>query len=281
MNNPGETNPAVDDMLVQSRIALLDALDALADHRDAVIIIGAQAVYLHAPPHLSPLAESTKDSDLAFDPRALNESPLIEEAMSKAGFVPDPTSQQPGAWQTPVGIPVDLMVPAALAGPGGTKVRGARLPPHHKRAMRRAHGLEATIVDNVLMPVQALGANDTRSIQVKVAGPAALIVAKVHKIVERLSSPHRLNDKDAHDVYRLLKSVSTEDFVGGFTRLLQDEISQEATESALKALREHVAPGSESTISRMAGRAEEGIGEPETVALATALLASDFLKELP
>lgn len=38
-----------DDLLVQSRTALLDALEALADHRDAVVIIDAQAVYLRTP----------------------------------------------------------------------------------------------------------------------------------------------------------------------------------------------------------------------------------------
>ena len=33
-----------DDLLVQSRSALLDALEALAEHRDAVVIIGAPAI---------------------------------------------------------------------------------------------------------------------------------------------------------------------------------------------------------------------------------------------
>lgn len=42
MNNSGDA-----DLLVRARAALLDALDALADHRDAVVVIGAQAIYLH------------------------------------------------------------------------------------------------------------------------------------------------------------------------------------------------------------------------------------------
>lgn len=281
MKNPGESNPAVDDMLVQSRAALLDALDALAEQRDAVIIIGAQAVYLHAPPGLSRLAESTKDSDLAFDPRGLNDNPRIEEAMSKAGFILNPRSRQPGAWQTATGIPVDLMVPTALAGPGSATARGARLPPHDKGAMRRARGLEATVVDNSLMTVQALDSTDHRSIEVKIAGPAALIVAKVHKIVERLDTPHRLNDKDAHDIYRLLRSVSTDGLVGGFARLLRDPISQDTAKFAVDAIRAYMAPGPDMAISLMAGRAEEGIGEPDTVSLATSLLSDDLVKELP
>jgi hypothetical protein len=35
------------DILVQARSAVLDALDALEDHRESVVVIGAQAIYLH------------------------------------------------------------------------------------------------------------------------------------------------------------------------------------------------------------------------------------------
>lgn len=69
-----------DDLLVQSRSALLDALEALAQHRDAVVIIGAQAIYLRTPEAPVALAEATKDSDLALDPRLLGQSPRVEEA---------------------------------------------------------------------------------------------------------------------------------------------------------------------------------------------------------
>lgn len=36
------------DLLVAARAALLDALEALGPHRDAVVLIGAQAIYLQA-----------------------------------------------------------------------------------------------------------------------------------------------------------------------------------------------------------------------------------------
>lgn len=39
--------PTGDDDLLAIRCALLDALDALRAHRDSVIMIGAQAIYLH------------------------------------------------------------------------------------------------------------------------------------------------------------------------------------------------------------------------------------------
>jgi hypothetical protein len=38
--------------------------------------------------------------------------------MTSAGFILNPVSQQPGAWMSPNGIPVDLMVPEHLAGSG-------------------------------------------------------------------------------------------------------------------------------------------------------------------
>lgn len=116
MNSPGAS-----DLPVQTRSALLDALNALAEHRDSVIVIGAQAVYLHTGQARVALAEVTKDSDLAIDPRELAEDPLIEEAMKAAGFYldPNPNTTQPGAWMSPAGIPVDLMVPEELAGGGG------------------------------------------------------------------------------------------------------------------------------------------------------------------
>ena len=50
------------DLLVQARSALLDALEALAEHRDAVIVIGAQAIYLHTGNAQVALAEATKDT---------------------------------------------------------------------------------------------------------------------------------------------------------------------------------------------------------------------------
>lgn len=183
-----------DDVLIRTRTTLLDALEALADQRDAVIVIGAHAVYLRTGGIDVALAESTKDSDVTLDPRLLSESPCLEAVMRGAGFLP---LNQPGSWARSDGIPVDLMVPEAMARGGR---RGARIPPHDKRAARKARGLEAALIDYGELEVAALDSNDDRAIKVKVAGGAALLVAKLHKIAERLDQLHRLNDKDAHDI---------------------------------------------------------------------------------
>ena len=269
-----------DNLLVQARSALLDALEALSEHRDAVIVIGAQAIYLHTGNALVALAEATKDSDLALDPRRLDDDPLLEEAMTRAGFHLNTFSGQPGAWMNRAGIPVDLMVPEDLAGIGTKNTRGARIPPHHKSATRRARGLEAAVIDNSFMGISALDESDPRSYRARVAGPAALLVAKIHKIAERADSPHRLNDKDAHDIYRLLVAIDTAPIAATLKTLLNDPLSRPATSYALDQLDVLFAQGPESLGSTMAGRAEEGIGDPATVALAVSLLATDILAEM-
>ncbi|MFI7132853.1 hypothetical protein ACIBQ1_44750 [Nonomuraea sp. NPDC050153] len=277
MNPPGVDSG---DILVRSRSALLDALAALDAHRDAVIVIGAQAIYLRTAGSSVALAETTKDSDLALDPRILEDEPLLERSMSRAGFYRDPIDGQPGAWLNPEGLPVDLMVPEGLAGAGTRNTRGARIPPHDRRATRRARGLEAAVIDNTVMDVTALDPDDARAYRVRVAGPAALLVAKLHKIAERVSVPHRLNDKDAHDTYRILVDADTAELAATFRLLSREPISSEVTTQAIEHLATLFAVGPDALGSRMAGRAEEGIGEPETVALATSSLADDLVRAL-
>lgn len=281
MNAPGAGSP---DLLVPARGALLDALVALEQHRDAVIVIGAQAVYLRTSEIRAKvaLAESTKDSDIAVDPRELAEEPLLEQAMTRAGFIPnpDPRKKQPGAWVNDAGFEVDLMVPEALAGGGGKQARGARIPPHSKGATRRARGLEAALVDYSRMEVAALDPADDRRYAVKVAGPAALLVAKLHKIAERVDDPNpdRLQDKDAHDVYRLLTAYETDDLAARIAQLLDEMICATETMEALDNFKALFAAGPEATGSAMAGRAEEGLGEPLTIAASTAALAADLVR---
>src|SRR5699024_4301189 len=264
-------------LIVEARTALLDALAALEEHRDSVILVGAQAVYLHAGQVSFAIAEVTKDSDLAIDARTLGDNPRIEEAMTDAGFALNPTSNQPGAWVSTRGIPVDLMVPEHVAGPRGR--RAAKIPPHGKQVARRAIGLEAALVDYAPMVVKSL-ADDGRSAIVNVAGPAALLVAKLHKLGERTGQPSRLNDKDAHDSYRLLVAITTFDLAAAIRRLLGPDISRDVTLAALDCLDELFARGPESLGSVMAGRAEEGVGRPDTVAAAVSVLAQDLLTEL-
>jgi hypothetical protein len=85
------------DLLVAARSALLDALEALASQRDALVLIGAQAVYLHTGAAPVALAEATKDSDLAIDPRVLGDEPLLEAAMTDGGSIATRPARSPAA----------------------------------------------------------------------------------------------------------------------------------------------------------------------------------------
>ena len=260
----------------QARAALLDAITALEAHKASVILIGSQAIYLRTGHATFALAEATKDSDLAIDTRRLGEDPLLEQAMTSAGFILDPVSQQPGAWISPTGIPVDLMVLEPLAGAGSR--RGVRIPPHDKRSARRAAGLEAAIMDRSLMTVSSLD-GDGRSVVINVAGSAALLVAKLHKLGERVNTPDRLNDKDAHDIYRLLVATKTPDLAETMQHLLADELSHVGTTQALRYL-EQLFATADTLGATMAGRAEEGVGQPDTVSASVSFLAQDLSSEL-
>lgn len=263
------------DLLVAARGALLDALEALHAHRHAVIVIGAQAIYLHTGAGEVALAEATKDSDLALDTRILPSEPLLEQAMTAAGFRRDLQAPQPGSWLNPVGIPVDLMVPESLAGTSGR--RGARIPPHSKHAARRAAGLEAALIDHAPMVVTALAPGDGRAYVANVAGPAALLVAKLHKLGERQATPGRLVDKDAHDLYRLLRVIPTDRLASSLEQLARNELAGMVTKEALTYLNDLFAAGPEAVGSTMAGRAEEGVGDPLTVSASVVFLAQDLL----
>lgn len=75
----------VSDEYVTARRILLDALEALKEHRSAVILVGAQAIYLHTGPSALAMAELTTDADLALDPAALGREPELEQAMRVRG----------------------------------------------------------------------------------------------------------------------------------------------------------------------------------------------------
>jgi hypothetical protein len=266
---PGASKPQI-----QARTALLDALEALGAHRDAVVLIGAQAIYIHTGEAPVALAPFTKDADLAIDVRALRDDPRIEQAMAAAGFVLDPVANQPGTWMSPDGIPVDLMVPGALSQRGGR--RGARIPPHASNATRRAVGLEATVIDSQTMQIAALDPTDERTFEVRVAGPAGLLVSKLHKLGERRSTPSRLLDKDAHDIYRILVACPTRDLAATLRRLRTDSLAGTVTLAGLEFLDDlFVSPSALG--SQMAGRAETGVGNPATVAASVSALAADLI----
>lgn len=230
-----------DPLYIAARSVLLDALEAFGPQLGAVIVVGAQAVYLRTGDADISVAPYTTDADLALAPDDLADEPHIEDLMRGARFLPD--GQQPGAWikQVRVGdakvdIPVDIMVPEALAPEGGR--RSVRIEPHDKMAMRKAPGLEGVVIDNDRMNVGTLDGKDVRSIDVRVAGPAALMVAKLHKLNDRVKAGRadRIADKDAADVFRLMQATPVIALLERLRPLLTHSMAGQPSSAAVELL---------------------------------------------
>lgn len=265
---------APDALYVASRRALVDALDALRDQRESLVLIGAQAIYLHAPDDDLAVAPTTTDADLGLDPDLLADSPLLGERLLAAEFAP---TNEPGIWMSRYGATVDLIVPESLAGRGR---RGARLGVHGNKAARRAVGIEACLVDNETMTIGLLDDDDDdhRAFSIAVAGPAALVVAKTHKIAGRRDEARgRLKDKDALDVYRLLRAVEPRVFAGAFMRLRESDLAAESTLWAVREF-EPLFAESDGVGVDMAVRATEALIPEAEVRAALPLLAQELLK---
>lgn len=265
---PGEPDLAY----ISARRTLLDALEALHKQLGALVLVGAQAVYLRTGESDLAVAPYTTDADIAVDPTGLADVPDLGESMVRAGFSLHPTNV--GIWiGSAHNVHVDLLVPAALGGPGR---RAARLGVHGKRVALKVNGLEAAVVDRSPMFISALDASDRRIFEVAVAGPAALLVAKLHKLGERQDQPRRHDDKDAFDVYRILFRFDARDLVPRFHELLAHPLAGEVTRQALDHL-SALFGTVESLGSSMAGRNVEGIGDPALISASAAALAADLI----
>jgi hypothetical protein len=136
-------------------------------------------------------------------------------------------------------------------------------------------GLEGALVDTDVLTVGSLETADARRFEIRVAGPAALLIAKLHKVNDRHESS-RQSDKDALDVLRLLRGVATEELARRMRLVVADKACATIAEEALRLLRElfasRRAPG-----SQMAARATGGLVDADEVATSCELLSVDLL----
>lgn len=265
------TSGAPEREYVLARRVLLDALDALGGHRDACVLVGAQAVYFHTGPSDIAVPEHTTDADLAIDPRILEASPLLGPTLIAAGFR---ASGRPGTWLGDEDVEVDLMVPATLGGGGR---RGARIPPHDNNAARKAKGLEAAVEDWAPHRVVSLEPDrDARIHVIRVAGPAALLVAKLHKIADRVGDADRSQDKDALDVLRLLQAVPTQVLATSMQRLLTADVCATVVVEAIGHFEQLFATG-KPLGTEMAVRASVALADAATIRASCAFLADELL----
>lgn len=185
-----------------ARKVLLDCLELLSEQSDALVLVGAQALYLQTPALDSGLPAYTTDGDLAIDPELLSTNPDLAGLLENAGFRPHTS---PGTWFSPEGVAIDLMVPSGALPPSSR--RTAPLDGQGTSTARRTPGLELALVDHRAIAIPALDTADRRQFTVKVAGAAALLVAKLAKLEERIAGPRvdRILAKDASDILRLLR----------------------------------------------------------------------------
>lgn len=270
----GDDNPK--NQYMQARRVLLDALDALNAHIAAITLVGAQAIYLHVgesddvgvPPF-------TTDADLALNPGILGPEPELDQTMQAAGFV---RQQDPGIWKSAhSGYTVDLLVPETL---GGIGKRAARLTGHGKKAAHNVKGLDGALIDRDRKTIVALETTDIRQFEIAIAGPAALLIAKLFKIWERKDITRREDAKDALDLFRILQAISTAELSERFALLLQTPASQEeATQSRLylaELFRDEHAYG-----VHLLEQAVGGLANRDEIAVSSIVLAHDLLAALP
>ena len=112
-----------------------------------------------------------------------------------------------------------------------------------------------------------------------IAGPAALLVAKVIKISERLGQSDRqpgLDEKDALDAFRLLQAIGTAELVLGLTQHRGEPNAAAVADEALELLRLHAT----SPRGRIVLLAASAVGGDATVAPAFAALCNYLLAAL-
>ncbi len=269
------------DLYIYARRVLLDALTALEPHLNAVILVGAQAVYLQTEKRLPSYQAYTTDADLVLEPDNLADEPPLKKVMAAAGFV---HTGEPGRWHRSIklpnaedtlSVPIDLIVPSQIAPKGGR--RSARLPKDHgKDTARKIAGVEGALIDRNLLTVPALDKADERQVTLKVAGKGALLVAKAHKLGERLNNPKRLLPKDAGDVYRIFDSTPVEEMVHIVRKLLTHPLSMNTAGQSLEYLRKLFATAS-SPGTELAVQALTGVEEPAVVATTMARYTQELL----
>jgi len=223
------------------------------------VLVGAQAIYLRVGDAGIPVTLYTTDADISLRPELLSAEPEISSCMENAGFVLDP-SEPVGVWVTereiegrPSPVKVDLLVAEAVGGPGR---RAARIPPHRNHTARKIRGLEGALFDHDPMTVAALEDADKRRHEIMVAGPAALLVAKAHKVRDRLveKKSDRIVDKDALDIVRLLRGCDEAEVAERIKRLQSLRSSAAETERSTASVGDEAVEFIRTEFGVLAGR---------------------------
>lgn len=214
-----------------SRRLLVDTIRHLEPFAQSLTVIGAHAVFARVDRVIPDMVmPSTNDADLAVNPAFVASKPAILAMMAEVGLEPA-HPDRPGiyGYQKETGVSqterttIDLIVPEAYAGAGR---RAARIT-GQKNAATKAEGIELALYDRSMMAIATLpGDPNQESVEVMVAGHAALLVAKAYKIRDRIKQyndrPHRLRAKDSIDVGLLMLSSDPAEVANTMHRVCEE-----------------------------------------------------------
>lgn len=116
-------------------------------------------------------------------------------------------------------------------------------------------------------------------VRLRVAGPAALLVAKVTKIEERRGNPSRRQPKDGLDVLRLLQTTPTLTLAQRLADLARDSLAGAVTTAAVAALQRD-GPDPAGLINSLAATGVGNLADPDTVRGSVAILVEELLAAL-
>ena len=240
----------IDANYIKARAGLLDVLDAMGPLREAAVLVGAQAVYEYTRQYDADFAVAplTFDADVALSPELLVDDPRIPDVMEAAGYN---LTDQPGIYKRDDGTQVDLLVP------------------------------EGVLVSDRLLRITGLDPLDCRAYDIRTAGPAALLVAKIHKIMDRSNEPGaaRLNDKDAFDVFRLLRTIDTLELATETQVLLDHDLSQDVTAEAMSFFGNLFGTVTATGV-QMIVRSVRGLEDPDVIAASAVALSLDLTSRI-
>lgn len=186
-----------------------------------------------APAEQAQRATYTTDGDLAIDPDLLSDDPDTGQALIDAGYQRGPN---PGVLFARNGVEIDFMAPMGLSQHPvveASSFQGEAASP------RRAPGLELALLDADPLHIAAREEADGRVIELRVAGAAALTVAKLIKLEERLAGSRcdRIISKDTGDLLRLFRYCDAETIGHRLSQLTSNEPVAPVVERATAFLR--------------------------------------------
>ena len=132
-----------------------------------------------------------------------------------------------------------------------------------------------------MIRLNAFDTDDRREFEIRVAGPSALLVAKLHKLADRgrERDAKRLEDKDALDVLRLLRAIPVERLARGLRELCGNALAGDVAHEAMTYLQAlfgaTISPG-----TVMVVRATQRLEDPTVMAASCVALADDLIRAL-